>query len=186
VLDLHASPKDSGGLAAQLTREWPSFAAYAVSFLVIGVVWVNHHSLLALAAKADRILMFFNLMLLMRVATIPFTTATLAGFIREGGGDTRLAVLLYGISNEGMALSFVAMLGQMVRGGLLRQPVSRREGRIGMARFSLAALLYPLTVAVGLFSPVAMLVCYACISGFYAFEQTPILHTTPLPGTPIS
>jgi uncharacterized membrane protein len=178
VLDLHVSPEDPAGLAAQLAREWPAFAAYALSFLVIGVVWVNHHSLLALAARADRILMFFNLMLLMWVATIPFTTATLAGFIRAGGSDTRLAVLLYGVSNEGMALSFVAMLARMIHGALLRQPVSVREGRVGMARFSVAALLYPLAVVVGLFSPVAMLVCYACISGFYALEQTPILRTT--------
>ena len=56
-----------------------------LSFFIIGVIWVNHHALFALAADADRRLMFYNLLLLMWVATIPFTTATLAGYLRPAG-----------------------------------------------------------------------------------------------------
>lgn len=175
VLDLHIDDSSSEGLATQLAREWPSFAAYAVSFLVVGVVWVNHHSLLALAARTDRTLLFYNLVLLMFVATIPFTTATLAEFVREGGSDTRLALVLYGLPHEGLALGFTVMLGHMIRRGLLRRPVSTRDGRIGLLRFGIAAVMYPAAIAVGLFSPVAMLVCYALINGFYIFDQTPIL-----------
>ena len=87
VLDLHVDPASGRTLAAQLGAEWPAFAAYSLSFLVIGVVWVNHHALLSLAARTDRKLLFYNLILLMWVAVIPFTTATLADYLRDGGAD---------------------------------------------------------------------------------------------------
>lgn len=68
--------------------------AYVVSFLVIGVIWVNHHALFALIDRVDRVLLFENLVLLMFVVTVPFTTSTLADFIPEGGSSARWAVLL--------------------------------------------------------------------------------------------
>src|SRR5206468_3769657 len=64
VLDLHVTPDSSLSLVAQLGAEWPSFAAYGISFFVIGVIWVNHHALIGLAARVDRGLMFYNLLLL--------------------------------------------------------------------------------------------------------------------------
>ena len=106
VLDLHLDVSSGHkGVGTQLREEWPSFAAYLVSFFFIGVIWVNHNALLALAARVDRVLTFYNLLLLMWVTTIPFTTSTFAGFLREGGTDARWAVLLYGISIEGMAIA---------------------------------------------------------------------------------
>ncbi|TFV87168.1 TMEM175 family protein [Blastococcus sp. CT_GayMR16] len=175
VLDLHVDADSPRGLATQLAGEWPSFAAYALSFFVIGVIWVNHHAVLALAAHIDRSFMFQNLVLLLWVATIPFTTATLAAYLRSGDADTRVAVLLYGLSNEGMGVSFTLMLAHLVRRGLLKHPVGAREARQGIARFGLGTVLYPLAVVIGVFSPVAMLIFYAAVNGFYVLEQTPIL-----------
>src|SRR5438128_11193546 len=105
VLDLKIDTghRDSPSVASQLRHDWPSFAAYLVSFLVIGVIWVNHHALFALVSQVDRVLLFENLILLMFVTTLPFTTSTLAEFLREGGANARWAVALYGVSNSGMA-----------------------------------------------------------------------------------
>src|SRR6201992_2175879 len=72
VLDLHVDTGGSESLAHQLGDKWPSFAAYVVSFFVIGVIWVNHHALFSLIASVDRTLLFYNLLLLMFVTTIPF------------------------------------------------------------------------------------------------------------------
>jgi uncharacterized membrane protein len=173
VLDLHADPGDPAGLAHQLAAEWPSFAAYLLSFFIIGVIWVNHHALFSLAADADRRLMFYNLLLLMWVSTIPFTTATLASYLRTGGSDARLAVLLYGASTEGMAISFTLILRHLIRAGLLLRPVSVTEGRRAVRRFGVGSVLYPLVTAVGLLSPQLMLLLYAGMTGFYILEQTP-------------
>ena len=101
-------------LAHQLSNDWPAFAAFGVSFFQIGVIWVNHHALLSAAARLDRVSMFYNLLLLMFVCTIPFTTATYAGLLRSGGSDERIAVLLYGASMIGMSIGFTLLLGRLV------------------------------------------------------------------------
>ncbi|MGZ4748803.1 MAG: TMEM175 family protein [Oryzihumus sp.] len=175
VLDLHASPEAGSSLAHQLVSEWPSFAAYAVSFFIIGIIWVNHHALMALVARVDRVLLFANLVLLLFVTTIPFTTSTLAAYLREGGADARVAVLLYGISMEGMAVSFTVILAHLVRHQLMHEPVEPATGRRAVRRFGLGTLVYPLIVLVGLVSAPLMLLLYAVLAGFYVVEQTPIL-----------
>ncbi|GAA1239115.1 TMEM175 family protein [Oryzihumus leptocrescens] len=175
VLDLHASPEAGSSLAHQLVSEWPSFAAYAVSFFIIGIIWVNHHALMALVARVDRVLLFVNLVLLLFVTTIPFTTSTLAAYLREGGADARVAVVLYGISMEGMAVSFTVILAHLVRGQLMHEPVDPATGRRAVRRFGLGTLVYPLIVLVGLVSAPLMLLLYAVLAGFYVVEQTPIL-----------
>ena len=53
--------------------QWPSYAGYVVSFLTIGIIWVNHHALFDLVARVSRPLLFLNLML-MATALILFTT----------------------------------------------------------------------------------------------------------------
>jgi len=175
VLDLHASPEAGSSLAHQLVSEWPSFAAYVVSFCIIGVIWVNHHALMALVARVDRVLLFVNLALLLFVTTIPFTTSTLAAYLREGGADARVAVVLYGISMEGMAVSFTVMLRHLVRHQLMHEPVDAATGRSAVRRFGVGTLVYPLIVLVGLVSAPVMLLLYAVLTGFYVTEQTPIL-----------
>jgi len=109
ALNLHVAPGTTR-LWSQVAHQWPSFAAYAVSFYVIGVIWVTHHGLFALITRVDRVLLFENLLLLMFVVAIPFTTATLADFIQSPHpADARAAALLYGLSDIGMAFSFTAM-----------------------------------------------------------------------------
>jgi uncharacterized membrane protein len=175
VLDLRVDRGSAQSLSRQLAHEWPSFLGYAVSFFVLGIIWVNHHALLALTQKVDRALLFYNLLLLLWATTIPFTTSTLATYMRDGGQNAHVAVLLYGATSEGMALSFTAMLGHILRHNLSTRAVSAAEGRQRVARFGLGVVLYPAATVVGLYSIPAMLGCYALISGFYILEQTPAI-----------
>jgi uncharacterized membrane protein len=176
VLDLHLDVSSGHeAVPTQLRDEWPSFAAYAMSFLFIGVIWVNHNALLAMAARIDRVLTFYNLMLLMWVTTLPFTTATFAGFLREGGSDARWAVVLYGISTEGMAIGFTLILARMVNHDLLANPVDPALGRKAVFRFGLGILTYPAATLIGLLSPPVMLLAYGATAAYYMFEQTAIL-----------
>lgn len=175
VLDLHVdagTPGDS--LLHQLGQRWPSFAAYVISFFVIGVIWVNHHAVFSLLRHVDRPLLFYNLLLLMFVTTIPFTTATLAGNLDGDIADRRVAVVLYGISMIGMSISFRATLRRMIHRKLLLHPVDEPTGRRALNRFGIGTLIYPVVVVIGLFSAVAMLVLYAALTVFYMLEQTTI------------
>ena len=175
VLDLHVEATGHGSLSHQLGAAWPSFVAYVVSFLVIGVIWVNHHALFALIDHVDRILLFENLMLLMFVTTLPFTTSTLAEFVREGGANARWAVVLYGISNLGMAIGFTAMLSRMVNHGLLRNPVAPEIAKRAVRRFGLGTIAYPIATAASLLWPPLILIAIGTLAGYYMAEQTQIL-----------
>ena len=76
VLDLHA-PHDSN-LAALFTL-WPTFAAYALSYLFVGVVWVNHHHLLRYVEEATASVIWTSMTFLFFVSLIPFCTSYMAG-----------------------------------------------------------------------------------------------------------
>ena len=60
---------------AELT---PSFGAFLLSFLVIGAIWVSHHALFLLVRRYDERLLWPNLILLLCVAFLPFTTSLMA------------------------------------------------------------------------------------------------------------
>lgn len=185
VLDLHVDPGTPGhSLLRQLGERWPSFAAYVVSFFVIGVIWVNHHAVFGLLRHVDRTLLFYNLLLLMFVTTIPFTTAALAANLRGDAADVRVAVVLYGISMVGMSISFRAILHRMVHRELMLHPVDAATGRRAINRFGIGTLVYPVVVVIGLFAPIVMLVLYAALTLYYVLEQTTIMPTTPAEDDP--
>ena len=175
ALDLHVEATGHGTLLHQLGQTWPSFVAYVVSFFVIGVIWVNHHALFTLIDRVDRVLLFENLVLLMFVTTLPFTTSTLADFISEGGSNARWAVLLYGISNIGMAFSFTVMLSRIVHHGLLVHPVPPDVGNRAIRRFGVGTIIYPAATVLGLLWPPLILITMGGVTVYYMAEQTQIL-----------
>ena len=78
-------------LGRAVLQLWPHFASYAVSFLIVGLYWVSHHLLFDLIRRADRGLMWINLLFLLFVVVIPFSTALLSRY-----HDNRFAVFFYG------------------------------------------------------------------------------------------
>ena len=75
VLDLHAP--ESGDLAS-LLRVWPTFTAYALSFVLVSIYWVNHHHLLLTNKRVDRVAMWLNIHWLFWLSLFPFATAYLS------------------------------------------------------------------------------------------------------------
>jgi uncharacterized membrane protein len=61
-----------------LSPLWPVFLSYALSYLFVGVFWVNHHHLLHLAKTADHMVVWANLLVLFFVSLIPFFTEYMA------------------------------------------------------------------------------------------------------------
>lgn len=64
-------PRGSRHLTHELTRQWPFYAAYVVSFVTVAIVWINHHALMDRVRQIDRSVLEFNLLLLLFVAVIP-------------------------------------------------------------------------------------------------------------------
>jgi len=87
VLDL--KPPAEATLSALLPL-WPTALSYAVSYLFVAIIWINHHRLLLFAHEASPKLIWWNFGHLFMTSLIPFSTAWIA--------DTRLAagpVLFY-------------------------------------------------------------------------------------------
>jgi hypothetical protein len=175
VLDLHVEATGHGSLSHQLAQTWPSFAAYFVSFFVIGVIWVNHHALFALIDRVDRVLLFENLTLLMFVTTLPFTTSTLATFVREGGAKRTLGsrALRHLKHRYGVRLHCNAESHRAPRpaGG----PGYARGRKRAVRRFGLGTIAYQVAAAAGLFWPPLILIAIGLLAVYYMAEQTQIL-----------
>jgi len=187
VLDLHLGPGEPGGLLAQLVAAWPSFAAYIVSFLVIGVIWVNHHAVVRLVEVVDRTLLFWNLVLLMFVTALPFTTATLAAALAGGdAGDLRVAAVLYGGAMTGVAVAFTVLHARITAQLLVSGDMDAATRRRSLLRFGAGTILYPIITVLGLFSVVAMLLALAALSLYYLFNQTGTPESGRVPARPPS
>jgi uncharacterized membrane protein len=70
--------EEGGSLGQALWDLWPNYAGYLVSFLVIGMMWLNHHRIFEQVRAVDSPLLLLNLILLLWTALLPFPTAVMA------------------------------------------------------------------------------------------------------------
>jgi TMEM175 potassium channel family protein len=71
-------PHDTRHPLHGLATHWPSYLAYALTFMLIGQVWANHHIMFEHIRHADRVVLFLNTVLLMDIAFLPFAASVLA------------------------------------------------------------------------------------------------------------
>ena len=181
ILEIRVPHAEEGGLASALAEQWPSYAAYAVSFAVIGIMWVNHHRIFHLVKAVDRPLLFINLLLLLFIAAIPFPTALLAEYLDVGGRDSHIAAAVYSANATGCALAFNMMWRWIVRRGtLLHDHISVENLRKGTRRFTLGLIVYPIAIGVSFVSAPLTLALHALTAVYYVVDQ---LATPPEPSS---
>jgi uncharacterized membrane protein len=79
----HEQIVEMGGLWRALVQLWPSYFGYLVSFVVIGIMWANHHNLMKLVDRVDHGFITLTMLLLLCIAFLPFPTAVLADNLRD-------------------------------------------------------------------------------------------------------
>jgi len=174
ALDLTvAGPTGHGSLADQLHEKWPAFLAYLISFFMIGIVWVNHHALVRSITKADRLLLFLNLVLLLFVVLIPFATATEADYFPANDPDGQLAMVLYAGVFLGMSIGFGAIFEWTLHGARVYQRLPKEKHWAARARFVGGGLVYVVAVIVATFNAVAAFVLIGLVAVYYIVENTP-------------
>lgn len=87
-----------------MAAEWPSFLAFVTSFATIGIMWINHHRLFRIIARADDGLFVLNALLLLGVTFVPFPTGLVAEYFMHPDGRT--AAMLYGGTFTALAFVF--------------------------------------------------------------------------------
>jgi uncharacterized membrane protein len=172
ILEIDVPEDTHGELWSALLRQWPSYLAYLISFAVIGIIWVNHHGILALVARVDRPLLYLNLLLLLAVAGIPFPTALVAEHIQSPGIDSEVAAAVYGGWATLVALSFNLMWRWIVHDeSLIRDNIDISALRANTRRFSLGLVIYPLTVGIAFLNPILALGVHGLVAVYYVVDQ---------------
>jgi len=177
VLDLKAPESDD---LAALTRLWPSFAIYVVSFAFVAIYWINHHALLAAARQATATLIWANNALLFCLSLIPFATAYV--------GATHLSPLataVYAALQFACGLSFMLTFSTIV--------AQRRDDAefIAAARSQrlqhfAANAVYLVSILVAAISPVSALALFLAIAIAYVvpglFSERPLSRSARFEG----
>ncbi len=175
VLDLAVPARDALGghsLAYALGRLWPNFAAFVVSFLVIGIMWVNHHGVFSRVRAVDRVVLFANLFLLMVVTTIPFATRLLAEYLTAGGADSHIAAAVYSATMFAASVGFVLLWLSVTRSQqLLQDHVDVAAARASVRRFGLGLGIYAALVGLAFVSAPLTLVVHFAVAIYYCFDQ---------------
>jgi len=178
VLDLHVPVAGRDGeLLGELARLWPTYATYIVSFVTIGIMWVNHHAMFANVERVDWPLLFLNLLLLLVVAVIPFPTSLLGAYV-TAGQDSHIAAAVYGGVMVLMSVAFQLLWRYVSRDGgpLLAARLEPRQARASTLLFSVGLVAYVLGIAVAWVSAPLSLLLYAAVAVYYMFPWLPGAH----------
>ncbi|MGH2984832.1 MAG: TMEM175 family protein [Solirubrobacterales bacterium] len=165
VLELGVPTGDD--LWHELKEEWPSFAAFFVSFWVIGIIWVNHHGVIDHLARADRPVLFLNLLLLMTVVFIPFPTALLAEHLKSGA-DEEVAAAVYSGAFVAMSIAYAFLWTYITnRKELLGVELTDEQIRRISRRFLIGGPVYAVSLIVAFISPAVVLVINGALAVYY-------------------
>jgi uncharacterized membrane protein len=167
VLGLHVSAPP-GHLAHALASEWPHYATYVVSFLTIGIIWMNHHAQYERIARVDRTLMMANLVLLLFVTLIPFPTSLLAGHLRAPS-DQHVAAAAYAGSLLAMGVAFFATYLWATHAGLFSERLTERHVSYLIRRNAVGLLVYIVAIAIAFVNATASLALCGLTAVYYAF-----------------
>ena len=158
MLELRVPPK-TDPLLPTLLEQWPEFVGYFISFAFIGSIWLSHSELTKLMECGDAVAYGINLLVLLFVALLPFSTNLMITHLT--GSDAGIAVFLYGMNVllDSLMLSLLmfyvarepSLLVDDVADATLKRIYRQRWIAIGAAIFSVAVALVMPLVAAGLY-----------------------------------
>ncbi len=180
VLEIKIPEPVDGSLARGLIEEWPSFAAFAVSFFTIGIFWINHHVFFRYVEAIDHGIVLINLVLLMWISLWPFTTALLADYLRDGAHQFGAAFVYVGAS-LGMSVTWETMYAHVRRNDLLDHVPSVEHRRYLTRRNTLGFAGYLTAIGLAFVSATAALAMCGLVAVYYMLpgREDPAVSATP-------
>ena len=153
-------------LGNELLHIWPAYLAYATTFLVIGIIWLNHHHCVRLMSHVDRTFLFINLVLLMVVSFMPFPTRLVADYLNRSG--ERQAVFAYAVTMLLMACVY-NVWWRYARSGrrLISAAASDARLRAVDRAFNPGVPAYALALVVAFASPLGSVLITLALAVFY-------------------
>ena len=153
---------------------WPQYVAYAGSFLTIGIMWLNHHTLVSYLARVDRIILVLNILLLMGVVAVPFPTALVADSLGpEKTVSATVAAVAYGVLLTVMSMAFAGMWFYIAahQDTLATRPIEAPVQ--STVRFGAGLVGYIAGTLLAFRWPLVSVIIYGLIAVYYMFEHLP-------------
>jgi uncharacterized membrane protein len=168
ILEIDVPEKHTRSLNHDLAEQWPQYVAYLLSFMIVGIIWLNHHAVINLLARTNHTLQVLNLLLLLPVSVLPWPTALLAEFAGGSRHEQQLAVLIYGLVSSLMAISFNVLWRYILRHPELHKPqVTQEMLAVRNRRFNVGPYVYPIATLIGLLSAPLFLALMLALAVLY-------------------
>ena len=162
-----------GDLWQALLRLGPNVLVYAMSFMTLGIFWVGQGTQLGLLARSDRNYTWLQLLFLLAVTLVPFSTGLLARF-----PGFRLALVEYWLNIVFMGLTLLAGLQYGLRAGLFKQTDLGEVAPLMRGRILIAQSLYAIATATCIVFPtwVSIALIFLVQLNYVIAPRVPILH----------
>ena len=155
-------------LASALLRQWPSYAAYSVTFFLVGAYWINHHRMFNLLRGANHTFLVLNNLFLMAIAISPFPNALVAAYLLQPK-LRGVASAVYGIASLALAVMFNVVWWYAYRRGLFKPGCHSGALRKVLNSYLVGPVLYSVAIALSFVAPLISLAMYVLIAiGYWA------------------
>jgi uncharacterized membrane protein len=141
-------PGTDRDLLAALQQLEPNAAAFALSFVLVGLYWTNHRRFLRGLVRIDGTLLLLNLLILLLVCVVPFTAGVLSHY-----GFLTTAVVLYASNLVLLGLANTALQVRTWRGHLVASTPGRAERRGALTRSLIGVAIFGLSIPIAFWSP---------------------------------
>jgi uncharacterized membrane protein len=165
VLNLKVPSGSAGHLGEALAAQWPTYAAFLLSFAFIGIMWVNHHRLFNHIRRSDNGLLFLNLLLLLGITVVPFPTALLAA--HYGTANRTVAAAVFNGTYVVLAVFFNVLWHHAVRAGLMDTATHESADAISR-QYAIGPIAYLVSLGLTWISVPASLILNIGLAVFFA------------------
>lgn len=174
----HLDRTQVGAVAAYLLSAlfelWPKFLVYALSFVIVGIYWVGHHNTFHYIKRADRILLWLNILFLLFIVFIPFPTSLVGEFSNQPTSIVVYGGTLIATGCVLEALWLHATHQHRLVDGTIDPLLVRRATR----RNLVGPCIYLLAIAVSFLSTWLSLVLFILVPVFYIMPGRIDIHWT--------
>ncbi len=159
---------ENAQLAAALNALYPNILSYVISFAILGTFWIRHHSMFHYVIRVDRVLLWLNILFLLTIGFIPFSTALIGLYFY-----LQIPLVIYGANLTATSITsqflwFYATGKKLLSPDLIDEKIMSRINR----RIVFGPLAYVVGIAVSFYSTQITILIYIAALIFLIINST--------------